>query len=120
MVEIWKAGLARSIGVSNWNTTHMQDLADNGYPLPALLAVQWNLGHKFNDSSNVVPGAPRTETAGELRAYCEKNDIVFNGYSPFSGPRGAGSTLKNPTLQAIAAAHNVSTSQVVLNWHYKL
>merc|ERR1712046_28852 len=123
MVEIWKSGLARSVGVSNWNTSHIQDLMDSGLPLPAVLAVQWNLAHKFNDSSNVVPGAPverGAETAGELRQFCLKHNIIFNGYSPYSGPGGVAKTLGNPILQHIAEAHNVSTAQVVLNWHYQL
>ena len=33
---MWKAGLTRSIGVSNFNSTHMQELANAGLPLPSV------------------------------------------------------------------------------------
>merc|ERR1712039_1108454 len=52
--------------------------------------------------------------------FCMKHNIVFNGYSPYSGPGGAGKMLSNPVLKQIAGAHNVSTAEVILNWHLRL
>ena len=37
-------GLTRSIGVSNWNTTEMQDLKDAGLTLPSATQIQWMPG----------------------------------------------------------------------------
>jgi diketogulonate reductase-like aldo/keto reductase len=42
-VSIWKAGGARAIGVSNYNTTHLQEIVDAGLPLPALLQSPFHL-----------------------------------------------------------------------------
>lgn len=36
LVEIWRAGGARAIGVSNYNHTHINEIVDAGLPLPAL------------------------------------------------------------------------------------
>ena len=44
MIVAWKLGLTRSIGVSNWNTTEMQDLKDAGLPLPSATQIQWMPG----------------------------------------------------------------------------
>ena len=44
LVSVWKSGLARSIGVSNFNSTNMQDLKDAGLPLPASNQVEYNPG----------------------------------------------------------------------------
>lgn len=44
MIVAWKLGLTRSIGVSNWNTTEMQDLKDAGLTLPSATQIQWMPG----------------------------------------------------------------------------
>jgi aldehyde reductase len=36
LVAAWRMGLARSIGVSNFNSTMIQDLVDAALPLPAV------------------------------------------------------------------------------------
>merc|ERR1712232_1263543 len=70
MVEIWKSGGARAIGVSNWNTSHLAEMVDSKLPLPA---VNQNPFHLYNHQDDV-------------RRFCKKHDILFNGYSPFGVP----------------------------------
>jgi diketogulonate reductase-like aldo/keto reductase len=45
MVEIFNAGGARAIGVSNYNVTHFQEIVDAGLPLPALTQSPFHLYH---------------------------------------------------------------------------
>jgi 2,5-diketo-D-gluconate reductase A len=44
MVAAMRMGLARAVGVSNFNSTNMQDLRDAGLPLPAANQIEWNPG----------------------------------------------------------------------------
>ena len=46
-----------------------------------------------------------------------QHQIAPNGYSPFEG-KGTHGLLSEPELVRIARAHNVSSSQVVLNWQW--
>ena len=63
--------------------------------------------------------AERHEACAELLAYLRGRGIVANGYSPFEGKAGGGSLLAEPRLVQLAAAHNVTASQVVLNWQWR-
>ena len=93
----------------------MQDLQDAGLPLPAVNQIEWNPG--------IVPrpfvpySDNNAETFRSLQAWCQRNDVVVNGYSPFGGNGHAAKTFSNPFIQAIAAAHNVSAAQAVLRWN---
>ena len=114
-MSVWKSGLARSIGVSNFNSTNMQDLKDAGLPLPASNQIQFHPGI-------VTPGNPffpyaYTETFEALLAWCKANNVLVNGWGPFGGSGQAGKTFSNPSIQSIAAAHNVSAAQAVLRWN---
>jgi len=119
LVAMWKAGLTRAVGVSNFNSTHMQELKDAGLPLPAVNQVSWFPGI-YNMTGGGDSPTTNTETKGELLAWCKKHGVLLNGYSPFLGPGGAGKLFADPKIKAIAEAHNSTSAQVVLNWHYQL
>eukprot|EP00040_Diaphanoeca_grandis_P036084 m.228953 g.228953 ORF g.228953 m.228953 type:complete len:350 (+) comp33548_c18_seq1:14-1063(+) len=118
MLKVWKMGLAKAVGVSNFNTTHLQEIDEAGLPLPAANQCSFS-PHHGPQHPGCTPGT-KSETCGTLVDYCQKNKIVFNSYSPFGGAGGAGSLLSDPRLVKIADGHNVSTSQVVLNWMWAL
>jgi len=99
MLAAWKLGLTRSVGVSNFNSTHMQDLKDAGLPLPAANQIEWNPGITVKP---FVP-YPHAETFASLRAWCVKNGVLVNSYSPFGGNGKAGATFSQPAIKAIAA-----------------
>lgn len=65
MVAAMQMGLTRSIGVSNFNSTEMQDLKDAGLPLPAANQISWSPG--------IVPKLfgpySHTETSKSLQAW---------------------------------------------------
>jgi alpha-L-fucosidase len=119
MVVAWKMGLTRSIGVSNWNSTDMQNLKDAGLPLPAVNQIQWNPGimAESTDPSSLVPNC--NQSFAELRLWCVDHGILVNGYSPF-GYGGTASAFKLPAVHAIGANHNVSAAQAILRWQIQL
>ena len=114
MVEIWRSGSARAIGVSNFNTTHLQEIADAGLPLPSVNQMPFNLWH----SRDAAPGG--------LLDFCRARNITYNGYSPFAVPDrhvypGFPPTLvQDEALVAIAAAHQRSPAEVALAWQWQL
>lgn len=111
-VEFFKNGTALSIGVANYNITHLQEIIDAGMPLPSVNQVPF---HIYNAAANV-----------ELLAFCKAHQIVLLSYSPLGIPDWhafptpalpATTTLKDPVLMAITAAHSPATAaQVTLSW----
>ena len=72
MLEIYRAGGARSIGVSNYNVSHFEEIAAAGLPLPALTQSPFHI---------YLSGAQM-----DVTSYCWRNGITFLGYSPFGVP----------------------------------
>jgi diketogulonate reductase-like aldo/keto reductase len=117
LVDIFKAGGARAIGVSNYNETHLQEIADagGGLPLPAVNQCPFNLWH----SRDAAPGA--------LLDFCKARGITYNGYSPFAVPDRRvypppfpRTLLQDAALVAIAAAHGRQPAEVALAWQWQL
>lgn len=135
MVEIFNAGQASAIGVSNYNITHLQvrvpmhtcpptyysvvcvqEIIDAGMPLPSVNQCPFNLYL----SSIQQP----------LRDFCAANNILFHGYSPLGVPdwktfpsnntNMTGIQMFDPLVSSIAAAHGVTNAQVLLAWQYAL
>ena len=115
MLQIYASGGARSIGVSNYNVSHMQEIADAGLPLPALTQSPFHL---------YLSGAQM-----DIASFCWRNGIVFLGYSPlgvpdykrYAPPLPAASQLEDPVVASIAAAHPGATpAQVLLAWQWAL
>ncbi len=109
LVSVWKAGGARAIGVSNFNVTHLQEIAAAGLPLPSVNQCPFYLYH--------------AAAQADLMAYCAANGILFNGYSPFGvvdrrtfPPPMSPTVLEDPVAVAIAAAHGRSVAEVLLAW----
>jgi 2,5-diketo-D-gluconate reductase A len=111
-VEFYKNGTALAIGVANYNISHLQEIIDAGMPLPAVNQVPF---HLYN------AGAQQ-----ELLAWCAAHKIVVLSYSPLGIPDWhafptpalpASSTLADPVLLQIAAAHAPATpAQIILAW----
>lgn len=98
-VKAQKRGLIRSIGVSNFNISHLEDLKQHSDVVPALNQVEWH-PKKHDD---------------ELHIYCKGKNIVFQAYSSLGSSKS--SSLRNdPTVVQIAQKLNKSPSQVLLRW----
>jgi 2,5-diketo-D-gluconate reductase A len=103
-VSTWKTleefkseGRARSIGVSNFEIHHLQELARETATTPAVNQIEVH-PHFTND---------------EVRAYGTEHDIITEGWSPIA--RGA--VLGEPPVIRIAKSLGVHPAQVVLRWH---
>ena len=111
-VEFYKNGTALSIGVANYNITHLQEIMDAGMILPSVNQVPY---HLYNAASNA-----------DLLAFCKANKIVLLSYSPLGIPDWhafptpalpSSKTLTDPVLLSITAAHApASAAQVTLSW----
>ncbi len=100
LVEMQSEGLARSIGVCNFNGHHLERIiADTGVT-PVVNQIELH---------------PRLQQAG-LRHEHEELGIRTEAWSPL----GKGQTFDDPAVTAIAEAHGRTPAQVVLRWHLQL
>jgi diketogulonate reductase-like aldo/keto reductase len=88
--------LTRSIGISNFNPTQIENLLKSAKVKPAVNQIVVN---------------PIAKSDSEI-AYCNKLNITVTGYSPL----GTGHFVNNPVLVAIGKKHNKSAAQVALRW----
>jgi 2,5-diketo-D-gluconate reductase A len=106
-VETWKAfidlqaqGLARSIGVSNFEPAHLERvIAETG----------------VTPTVNQIELHPRFQQAG-LRHELAQLGIATEAWSPLA----QGGVLEDPVITEIAEAHEKTTAQVVIRWHLQL
>lgn len=107
-VDTWKAfeklyadGRVRSIGVSNFQISHLERLFAETDVVPAVNQIELH------------PWLPQNE----LRDFHSVHGIATEAWSPIA--RG-GDHLNNAILKGIAAAHGRSVAQVILRWHTQL
>jgi methylglyoxal/glyoxal reductase len=89
-------GVCRAVGVSNYTIRHLEEIRTNSDLLPAVNQVEF---HPFVYDP-------------ELVAYCAKHDIRLEAYSPLTRAQH----LDDPTIHAIAQAHERSPAQVLVRW----
>lgn len=94
--DLYKQGLIRAIGVSNFQVHHLEDLAKISEIKPMI---------------NQVEHHPKL-TQGELRRYSKENAIQLQAWSPLM----QGQLLDHPLLREIAAKHDKSVAQVIIRW----
>lgn len=101
MIDAREAGLARSIGVSNFTIAQLTRLIDQTGVVPAVNQVEMH------------PYFPQDE----LRAFHAEQGIRTESWSPL----GRGSDLlESEVVARVAAAHGVTPAQAVLRWHIEL
>ena len=98
MVEIYEAGKARAIGVSNFTAEHIERLLAASGHVPAVNQIEV---HPYMSNN-------------PLRAFNARQGIVTEAWSPLA--RG-GDLLANPVLTLIAQQLGRTVAQVVLRWH---
>jgi len=103
-VSTWKVleefkqdGRARSIGVSNFQVTHLKRILDETDVVPAVNQIE---AHPYfaND---------------EVRAFGCEHGIVTEAWSPIA----RGQVLDEPALGQLAGKHGKTPAQVALRWH---
>ena len=89
-------GLARAVGVSNYDVAGIDELIRASGERPAVNQIPWSLpGHD-----------------PKLLAAMRERGVVVEGYSSLKG-----TNLRDQTLVRIAERHRVSPAQIVLRWH---
>lgn len=97
LMEVQQEGMARLIGVSNFNTTQLHQCAD---VLKAPLATNQVEYHPHLSQKPVLD-------------FLKAHDMFLTAYSPL----GRSKINDDATLKTIAAHHGKSVGQVVLRWH---
>jgi len=95
--EFYRDGRARSIGVSNFQVSHLQRLVQESEVVPAVNQIEVHpyLGNE------------------EVRAANAEYGIVTEAWSPIA----KGRILNDPTIGAVATKTGRTPAQVVLRWH---
>ncbi|MDF3818343.1 aldo/keto reductase [Leptospira sp. 96542] len=94
--KIKEDGKTKSIGVSNFMVSHLQELLGNTDIIPAMNQVEY---HPFLQDL-------------ELKKYCEANGIIFEAYSPLAH----GQKLEDPRVTDLARKYNKSNAQILIRW----
>jgi 2,5-diketo-D-gluconate reductase A len=107
-VDTWRAfeklrsnGLARSIGVSNFQPAHLQRLLDETDVVPALNQIEL---HPYL-------------TQEALRAFDAEHGIATEAWSPIAK---GGELLSDPAITSLAEKYGKTPAQIVIRWHLQL
>ncbi|MGF1507284.1 MAG: aldo/keto reductase [Anaerolineae bacterium] len=96
--EMLQEGRSRAIGVSNFESSHIEDILQDGDVPPAVNQIElhpWN----YQQQKSTID-------------FCWEHDIIVEAYSPLNQGSGWG----NPTLQAVAASHDAHPTQILIAW----
>jgi 2,5-diketo-D-gluconate reductase A len=97
MEEIYASGKARAVGVSNFQTTHLNRLAAECTVVPAVNQIEV---HPYLTNETV-------------RAYGAEHGIATEAWSPIA----QGGVLEDPAIVTIAERGGRTPAQVTLRWH---
>ncbi|WP_440706292.1 aldo/keto reductase [Heyndrickxia oleronia] len=93
---LYKAGKIKAIGVSNFQTHHLEELMKDAEIKPMVNQVEYH---------------PRL-TQKEVQTFCQEHGIQLEAWSPLM----QGQLLNNEVLTEIATKYNKSVAQVILRW----
>lgn len=96
LVQLYKEGRVRAIGVSNFHAHHLQDVIDDTGVVPMVNQVE------FHPQLSQKP----------LLAFCKERGIQMEAWSPLA----QGRLTDHPVLTAIGAKYGKSASQIILRW----
>jgi len=94
--KLQKAGLAKSIGVSNYGVKHLEQMKDYATVQPVLNQIEI---HPWCQQKDIV-------------AYCKDQGIAIEAYCPIVRNQKA----NDPTLSKIATKHKKDTAQILIRW----
>lgn len=94
--DLYKKGICRAIGVSNFLVHHLEQLKEDCSVVPHVNQVEY---HPFQQPNRLMD-------------YCQKAGIVFEGYSPLA----KGQVLSDPVVQQIAKKHGQTAAQICIRW----
>ncbi|KAI5641635.1 aldo/keto reductase family domain-containing protein [Phthorimaea operculella] len=106
MEEAKRLGLAKSIGVSNFNSIQLQKIMRSSSVVPAVNQIEVHPAH----------------TRESLVKFCQQNGITVMAYSPFGylvdrkTPNAPPPKIDDPYLVKLAQKYGKSTTQIVLRY----
>ncbi|KJA27904.1 hypothetical protein HYPSUDRAFT_130547 [Hypholoma sublateritium FD-334 SS-4] len=95
LLDAQAAGKIRSVGVSNYNVKHLEEIRAKGWPMPAVNQVEL---HPLCQQRPIVE-------------YCAAYGIVVQAYCPIIRGR-----MDAPAIQAAATKHARDPAQVLIRW----
>ncbi|MDR0710317.1 MAG: aldo/keto reductase [Spirochaetaceae bacterium] len=98
--ELYKAGRIRAIGVSNFHQRHIEPLLESAAVAPQVNQIR------------LCPG----DTQDELAAYCRKQNILLEAYSPL----GVGKIFEVPQMRDLAKKYGRSIAQICIRWSLQM
>jgi methylglyoxal/glyoxal reductase len=98
LIDIYHAGKANAIGVSNFDIEHIEQLLAAGLETPMVNQIEL---HPFN-----------YQQQRKLVEYCQSKGIVVQAYSPIKRLTATGQAQ----IDQLATKYNKSPSQIVLRW----
>ena len=96
MIDIYKSGKVRSIGVSNFSVYDIKAIVDATGFKPMANQIRYFIGNRQDEITN----------------YCQANDILIEAYSPLA----TGNILDNEVLSELAAKYNVSVAKICIKY----
>jgi len=107
MEDALKAGLVKSIGISNFNSKQIERLLKTASIVPVTNQVECH------------PYLPQTK----LKKFCEERGITLTAYSPLGNPGSQVNNasdkdklLKDPVVQRLANKYNKNVGQILLKF----
>lgn len=101
METLYKEGLVRAIGVSNFHENHLESLLEIADVVPVINQVEL---HPLLSLANLVE-------------FCKKSGIKITAYSPLA--RMNDKLIKNKVLIDIAKKYKKTVPQIILRWDYQ-
>ncbi|MFM7629736.1 MAG: aldo/keto reductase [Algoriphagus sp.] len=105
-----QSGLAKHIGVSNFNQAKLKELLAMSGEHPEMNQIEM---HPFLPQENLV-------------SFCRQHQILLTAYSPLGSPDSRAERhqndpklLTNPIVEEIAQKHQVTCGQILLAWSIK-
>lgn len=102
LVDAQKQGLIRTIGVSNFEPAHLDDIIEATGVAPATNQVE---RHPYFNNNRMVEED-------------KKRGIVTEAWSPF-GRGYLNDVLENATIKEIADKYDKTPAQIIINWNYQ-
>ncbi|KAI0005067.1 Aldo/keto reductase [Russula compacta] len=90
-----KAGKLRSVGVSNYNVKHIEEIIEAGLEVPSVNQIEL---HPFCQQKTIVD-------------YCRSHGIIVQAYTPLV--RGE---FGNPLLQELSKKYGKDPAQILIRW----
>jgi 2,5-diketo-D-gluconate reductase A len=98
MEELYREGLIKAIGVSNFHPDRVMDFIVHNEVVPAVNQIET---HPFHQQV-------------ENQKFLKENDVQIESWGPFA--EGKNNIFHNDVLLAIAKKHGKSVAQVILRW----